>query len=138
LPKDEPGRLDVTRWQFWDVAHWDPAFAILFFENIVKPVVLKSGEPDAAAIAKGEELFHRAAKVLDDHLKGKKFVTRDKLTVADFSLGAPLNYAEIGRIPIEPYGEIKPWHATLAALPSWRKTQEQSSLRANETNSGSR
>ena len=24
LPKDERARLDVTRWQFWDLGHWDP------------------------------------------------------------------------------------------------------------------
>src|ERR1700686_1625186 len=75
LPTDEKGRLDVTRWQFWDVAHWDPTCAVFIFEYLVKPVVLKSGEPDLAAIAKGTELFHRAAKVLDGQLKGKKFVT---------------------------------------------------------------
>ena len=23
LPNDERARLDVTRWQFWDLAHWD-------------------------------------------------------------------------------------------------------------------
>jgi len=25
LPKDERARLEVTRWQFWELAHWDPA-----------------------------------------------------------------------------------------------------------------
>ena len=58
LPKDEHARLDVTRWQFWDMAHWDPTCAIFAFEYLVKPVVLKSGEPDMAAIAKGTENFH--------------------------------------------------------------------------------
>src|SRR5262249_36200882 len=87
FPENERARLDVTRWQFWDLAHWDPACAIFIFEHIVKSAVLKSGGPDAAAIAKGTESFHRAAKVLDAHLKGRKSVTGDTLTVADFSLG---------------------------------------------------
>ena len=130
LPTDEKGRLDVTRWQFWDHAHWDPPCAIFLFENVVKAAILKSGEPDPVAIAKGTELFDRAAKVLDRQLKGKKFVTGDKLTLADFSLGAPLNYAEMGRIPLEPYGEIKRWYATLRALPAWQKTLTQSGLPA--------
>ena len=43
----------MTRWQFWDVAHWDPTCAVFIFEHVVKPVVLKSGEPNSAAIAKG-------------------------------------------------------------------------------------
>src|SRR5713101_7882412 len=125
LPTDEKGRLDVTRWQFWDLAHWDPTCAVFIFEHVVKPVVLKSGEPDSAAIAKGTESFHRAAKVLDGQLKGKKFVTGDRLTLADFSLGASMNLADMARYPVEPYGEIKRWHGTLRALPVWQRTLAQ-------------
>jgi hypothetical protein len=33
-----------------------------------------------------------------------------------------MNFAEIAHYPLEPYGEITRWHATLAALPSWQKT----------------
>jgi glutathione S-transferase len=39
LPSDEKGQLDVTRWQFWDLAHWDPTCAVFLFENVVKSVV---------------------------------------------------------------------------------------------------
>jgi glutathione S-transferase len=52
LPKDERARFDVTRWQFWDLAHWDPACAVFAYEYVVKPFVLRSGEPDMAAVAK--------------------------------------------------------------------------------------
>ena len=130
LPSDEKGRLDVTRWQFWDLAHWDPTCAVFLFENVVKSVVLKSGEPDASAIAKATESFHRVARVLDGRLKGKNFVVGNRLTVADFSLGAPLNLAEMGGIPVEPYREIKRWYGTLRALPAWQKTLAQCALPA--------
>jgi glutathione S-transferase len=130
MPKDERGRLDVTRWQFWDLAHWDPSCATFIFEYVVKPVVLKSGEPDMAALAKGTENFHRAAKVLDDQLKGKRFVTGDTLTVADFSLGAPMKLAEIAHYPLEPYREIKRWYGTLSGLPAWQKTLAQTAMPA--------
>jgi glutathione S-transferase len=85
LPVEEKARLDVTRWQFWDLAHWDPAYAVFLFEYIVKPRLLGINEPDMAAIAKATEAFHRSAKVLDGHLEGRKFVTGDTLTLADFS-----------------------------------------------------
>jgi glutathione S-transferase len=130
LPRDERGRLDVTRWQFWDLAHWDPTCAIFAFEYVVKPFVLRAGEPDQAAIAKGTEAFHRAAKVLDGQLKGKKFVTGDTLTVADFSLGAPMKLADMAHYPLAPYGEIKRWYATLSALPAWQKTLAQTAMPA--------
>jgi len=126
LPTDDAGRLNVTRWQFWDASHWDPACATFLFENLVKPVILKLGEPDQAALAKGAELFHRIAKVLDDHLKRNKFVAGDRLTIADFSIAAPLNYAAMVRLPLEHYGEITRWYGTVRALPAWQKTLAQS------------
>jgi glutathione S-transferase len=125
LPRDERGRLDVTRWQFWDLAHWDATLAIFAFEYVAKPLVLGRNDVDAAAIARGTELFNRNAKVLNDQLRGKKFVTGDNLTLADFALGAPMNIAEMAHYPLEPYGEIKRWYASLCALPAWQKTLAQ-------------
>ena len=128
LPRDERGRLDVTRWQFWDVCHWDPGCAVFIFEHLVKPIVLKSGEPDQAAIAKGAENLHRAAKVLDDQLRGRKFVTGETLTLADFSIGASMNLGDMAHYPIAQYAEIKRWYASLRALPAWQKTLGQCAM----------
>src|SRR5262245_50953847 len=73
FPRDERARLDVTRWQFWDLAHWDPACAVFAFEYVAKPVVLGIGEPDMAAIEKGTEAFHRVAQVAASQLRGKRY-----------------------------------------------------------------
>ena len=121
LPKDDLARLDVIRWQFWDLAHWDPATGGYTFERVAKPLVLGL-EPDPAALARGEELFHRSARVLDAHLRGKEYVTGKTLTVADFALGAGLMHAEAANIPVGQYGEISRWFASLKALPAWQKT----------------
>jgi glutathione S-transferase len=128
LPADERGRLDVTRWQFWDLAHWDPAIETLLLENFVKPNFMGVTEYDTAGVAKATERFHRAATVLDGQLKGRKYVTGDTLTLADFSLGSPLHYAVQGRFPLEPYSEIRRWHASLMTLPAWQKAIEQGAL----------
>ena len=129
MPRDDLARIDVTRWQFWDMAHWDPACAVFAFEYVAKPL-LGGGEPDMVAIAKGTEAFHRVAKVLDGQLAGKSYVTGDSLTLADFSLGAAMNLAESAHYPIEPYGEIKRWFKTLSALPAWQKTLAQTAMPA--------
>ncbi len=34
FPADERARLDVTRWQCWELAHWDPACAVFAFEYV--------------------------------------------------------------------------------------------------------
>ncbi len=130
LPGDERARIDVTRWQFWDLAHWDPPIETLLLENFIRPTFMGVTQRDEAAVAKAVEHFHRAAAVLDGQLKGRKYVTGGTLTLADFSLGAPLHYATPGRFPLEPYAEIRRWHASLMALPAWQKTVADSKLPA--------
>jgi glutathione S-transferase len=130
LPSDERGRLDVTRWQFWDLAHWDSACAVFVFERVVKAAFLGIDQPDPAALARGEELFHRAARVLDDQLASRAFVTGPKLTLADFSLGAALSLAPAAKYPLQPYQQINRWYGTLSSLPAWKKSLEQSTLPA--------
>lgn len=129
LPVDERRRADVTRWLCWDLAHWDSACAILIFERLVKKL-LALGEPDPGELAKGEERFHRSAAVLDGQLKGRKYITGDTLTVADFCLGASLNLTQPAELPVGQYKEIQRWHAGLCELPAWRKTLESSSPRS--------
>src|SRR5215470_531097 len=34
-PTDPKRQADVSRWQLWDMAHWDPSCAILVFERVV-------------------------------------------------------------------------------------------------------
>jgi glutathione S-transferase len=126
LPADARARLAVTQWQFWNLAHWDPACAVFAFEYVAKRF-LRGGAaaPGMAAIAKATEVFHRAASVLEGQLDGKRFVLGDTLTLADFSLGAAMTLAEAAHLPLAPYGAIARWHATLAALPAWQQTLAQ-------------
>lgn len=121
LPADPRARADVTRWQCWDLAHWDAACATLIFERVVKKL-FGLGEPDPSEIAKGQERFHRSAAVLDGHLKQRRFIMGGTLTIADFSIGPCLNLAQAAELPVGQYREIKRWHADLSELPAWRKS----------------
>src|ERR1044071_1848972 len=37
LPRDEQARSEVTRWQFWDAAHFSPQLGTLTFQKVIKP-----------------------------------------------------------------------------------------------------
>lgn len=121
FPGEAHANAEVSRWLFWDMAHWDAACAILIFERVVKKL-FSIGEADPAEIAKGNERFHRAAAVLDGLLKGHEYVTLDRLTLADFALGAALNMAQHAQMPLAPYAQIRRWYAGLSELPAWRKS----------------
>lgn len=123
LPKDERARADVSRWMFWESAHWDQACAVLVFERFVKGF-FGGGGPDEKEVEKGIQAFHRAGAVLDGHLKGRRFLCSDTLSVADFSVGSALIMSDAASFPLENYKEIARWYAQLTALPAWQKTRE--------------
>ena len=46
----------------------------------------------------------------------------DALTLADFTVVAPLFLAERAKLPLEKYANIKAWFGRQAALPAWQQT----------------
>ena len=58
--------------------------------------------------------------MLNDHLRGRKYLLGDSLTIADFSVGVTLPYADKIKLPLAGFPEIERWHARLNELPAWR------------------
>jgi glutathione S-transferase len=119
-PFDLRCQADVLRWLAWESAHWDAeACGMVTFEKVSK-AVLGLGAPDPAFIARGEQNFVRFAAVLDDRLKGRTWLTGERLTIADFSIGALVPTATRLGLPLSQFSEIGRWYDGLAALPAWR------------------
>ncbi len=124
-PNDAKSRADIARWQFWDLAHWGAqACQPLIFENLVKKFV-NMGPADPAAVAKATECFNKEAKMLDAHLGQHKYLVNETLTVADFSVAAPLFHAQGAGLPVGPYANIGAWFGRVSALPCWSETAPQ-------------
>jgi glutathione S-transferase len=119
VPKDERARSIVAQWMSWESTTWDPAIAILAFERGVKGL-LGLGAPDPVEIEKGTQKVNAAFAILEAHLKGRKFVCGDQLTLADFALGSALVLEQMAQLPLAAYGEIRRWGAQLNALPGWQ------------------
>jgi glutathione S-transferase len=118
-PQDDR-QVDVMRWLHWDALHFLPLTGEYYFQHIIKPM-FGLGEPDAAALEKAKTGFQRYGAVLNDHLRGRKFLIGDTLTVADFAVGITFPYAEKTQIPLAPFPEIQRWHDRLNELPAWRE-----------------
>ena len=119
-PTDAKGRIQMAQWLAWDLAHWDSAWVMVIFETVVKQF-LGRGEPDPARIKEGRERLDLAAKVLDGQLANKEFVLGDKLTVVDFALAAPLSFAAMCQVSLEPYPHIARWFRCIEATEAWQK-----------------
>lgn len=113
-------QADVMRWLSWELAHWGPSCAILLRENLVKKV-MQGQDPDPAEVQRGLDAFRLYAGILDNHLKGRPYVSGDALTIADYGLAAPLSLAEAAGLPVSEFSALKSWFGRVAAEPAWGK-----------------
>jgi glutathione S-transferase len=121
-PNDARDRADIMRWQSWQLVHWDKeGCEPLIIERLVKKF-LNLGPPEMAVVAKGMESFNREARVLDAHLAKQSYLVGTEVTLADFSVAAPLFYAKEAELPVAPYQHLQDWFARVSALPAWRDT----------------
>ncbi|MFL9983701.1 glutathione S-transferase family protein [Paraburkholderia sediminicola] len=117
-PRD--GRqIDVLRWFSWNSHHFYRHAGALYFESIIKPV-LGLGGPDPSKVAEEQGLFRKSARVLDQQLKGRKWLLGDGLSVADFSVAIALPYAKNAAMPLDEFPEMQRWHDQLNAIEAWR------------------
>lgn len=122
FPADAQSRADILRWQFWEASSWAPACIVYVYENVLKPI-LGRGEADPEEIKKGEEKFHRFAKVLDSHLSARPWLVGEAMTIADLSVVPALMYAESAQYPMAGYPHIAAWFDKIRQLPAWIATE---------------
>ena len=111
---------EVLRWISWDAFHWSRAIGPFYFENYIKPT-LGFGTPDPEVRAKNTANVERFAPVLDAHLADHPFVANDRLSIADFCLGAMLPEWESIDVPLESYPNIHRWFGRLMEVGAFRE-----------------
>jgi glutathione S-transferase len=75
---------------------------------------------DAASAAQATAYFRQYGRILNDHLRGRKYLLGDRLTIADFAVAITLPYAERAKIPVGDFPEMARWHDRLNELAAWR------------------
>lgn len=113
-------QIDILRWLSWDANHFTRHAGSLYFQHIIKPM-FGLGDVDPAAVEEATGFFNKFAGVLNDHLKGRKFLVGDTLSIADFAVAVTLPHAEAAKLPLDAFPEIQRWHARLNELPAWRE-----------------
>ena len=120
-PADAKSRADIARWLFWEAGSWGPVIDVYTHENVRKPM-LGMGAPDTARLVEAEQRFAPLARLLDEHLSGRKFLLGDDVTLADFVVGGSATYVERGRIPIGKYPNVAAWWTRLNGVDAWGRT----------------
>lgn len=112
-------QTEVIRWLSWNADHFTRHASALYFEFMIK-ARFGIGAPDEAAVEEATTYFRQYGRVLNDHLRNRKYLVGDSLTVADFDVAAALPYASQSRMPIAEFPEIERWNDRLNELPAWR------------------
>lgn len=118
MPRSPEGQIELIKWFSWNAQHFTRAGGTLYFEHIIRPK-FGLGEVDRGAVAEGQRDFRKFARVLDDHLDGRRWLLGEGLSLADFSVGICLPYAEDARLPLEEYPNVRRWHERLSELDGW-------------------
>jgi glutathione S-transferase len=121
LPRDEDGRADVIRWQFWDSSHFSPQLGTLSFQRVFKPM-FGMGDPDVSKVEEALGNFRRFAAVLNNRLEGKQYLVGDSLTLADLTLAASLMYAKQAEAPLAEFPNLQAWFSRISEMDAWKKT----------------
>jgi len=120
--KDYKVRADISRWQYWAIAHFDAACGILLWEHSFKQFLAGGGDPDPAEVKRGLAEFREVAGILDQHLRAQKYLVGDHLTLADYSVASFLMYSEESKLPMKEFPNIVKWFERISASEGWKKS----------------
>ncbi len=117
-PGDKQG-AEVQMWVSWSGLHLTRPGSSFYFHRLVRPQ-FSAEEPSAEFMAGEMQQFRENAKVLDDHLSGRKWLVDDRLTYADFRTATLFPFAIDAGLPLPDYSNIARWHDQLNQLDAWR------------------
>lgn len=110
-------QADVLRWLSWEQTQFAPPCLRLSQEYVFKPF---AGAPtDLPAVDVALEAFRIAGAVLNVHLRNRRFLVGDTLTLADFAVACHLTHAEAAHIPVNDHPALSRWHGEIASTTAW-------------------
>jgi glutathione S-transferase len=121
FPRDPRRRAEVVRWQFWAGIHFNKAFGTVVFEALVKPK-LNIGPTNAAALETAQQDLARFAPVLDGHLKGRKFLVGNDMTIADYAMIKLEPYQMSMPFDWTSFADLNAYFARMRQVEAWTRT----------------
>jgi glutathione S-transferase len=121
---DPRGRADIARWMHWESSRWQPVLAQLLAPLVGRLVVPALAATPEVNVRWEDAPFRAAATLLDGHLRGRRYLVGDGLTLADFCVAGMMTYADAAQFPFAALPGIAAWYERVASLPAWRATAE--------------
>ncbi|HUJ59815.1 MAG TPA: glutathione S-transferase family protein [Kofleriaceae bacterium] len=117
LGSDPQSEADAVRWMTWNASHFEPHLFTVVFERMFKP--MRGGQPDQAKIDHAMKDVERYARILDQQLTGRDWVT-GALSIADIAIATSVELAQMAQVDFAPYQAITAWLGRVRERPSWK------------------
>ena len=105
-------KVEVNQWLMWQMAGLDPMTGQYGHFNVYAP------ERIEYAIDRYTREVQRLLGVLDRRLAGRSFIAGEEYTIADMAAYPWINPYTKAPLDLEPYPELRRWHAAIAARPA--------------------
>lgn len=108
-------KVEINQWLMWQMAGLGPMTGQYGHFTVYAP------EQIDYAIDRYTREVQRLLGVLDRHLAGRAFIAGDDYTIADMAAYPWINPYTKAPLDLEPYPELRRWHAAIAARPATQR-----------------
>jgi len=112
---DLRGKVEVEQWLMWQMAGLGPMTGQYGHFAVYAP------ERIDYAVDRYDREVQRLLGVLDRRLAGRAFIAGDAYTIADMAAYPWINPYAKAPFDLEPYPELRRWHASIAARPATQR-----------------
>jgi len=122
-PKPVKERAVVDEWIDFGSMHVGAALGRVMYNRVFAP--LRGLPADEASIKENLGFLDRFLPVVDQQLSGHKYLTGDKMTLADINLLALLDPAEVANVDLSKYKNIAKWRDDLRSQEFYTKCHKE-------------
>lgn len=112
-------RAHINEWVDMIGYHIGRWLTVYFFEELVKPVLMKGQESNAAALKEASDFLKQQLPVLEQALSKHAYIAGDKITIADTIGFSMLDIAEYTSVDLSAFPQIRKWYSAIKARPSY-------------------
>jgi glutathione S-transferase len=112
-----PKRAEFLQWVHFSEATAMPPLGAFFQNSFIKP----EDKRIPAVVPEAREAIGKWLKVLDDHLKNRKYLLGDEFSAADVMMGYSVNGAKFSGILDARYPHVEAYLGRLAERPAFQR-----------------
>jgi glutathione S-transferase len=119
-PPGSPKRAEFLQWVHFSEATAMPPIGQFFQNAFIKPEEKRI----PAVLPEAQEAIAKWLKVLDEHLKGRKYLLGDEFSAADVMMGYTVNGAKFGGMLDARYPNVEAYLTRLGERPAFQRASK--------------